>query len=96
MVVELILAGKRFLGGDKNEGETGGHDFGITISRATILMILSAPGYYPVSPFRGKSQLNFSDEIPRVAIMASKQSHCLLDLLWRASIWNRGCINGRI
>ena len=51
MVVKLILAGKRFLGGDKNEGETGGHDFGITISRATILMILSATGSYPVSPF---------------------------------------------
>ena len=57
MVVELILDGKRFLGGDKNEGETGGHDFGITISRATILMILSATGSYPVSPFRGKPQL---------------------------------------
>ena len=57
MVVELILAEKRFLGGYKNEGETGGHDFGITISRATILMILSATGSYPVSPFRGKSQL---------------------------------------
>ncbi|MEC9027855.1 MAG: formyltetrahydrofolate deformylase, partial [Cyanobacteriota bacterium] len=26
---------------------------------------------------------HFSDEIPRVAIFASKQSHCLLDLLWR-------------
>ncbi len=31
----------------------------------------------------GKAQLNFSDETPRVAIFASKQSHCLLDLLWR-------------
>ena len=30
MVVELILDGKRFLGGDKNEGETGVPDFGIT------------------------------------------------------------------
>jgi len=57
MVVELILDGKRFLGGDKNEGETGGHDFGITISRATILMILSATGSYPVSPFRGQPML---------------------------------------
>ena len=54
MVVKSVSAGKRFLGGDKNEGETGGHDFGITISRATILMILSATGSYPVSPFRGK------------------------------------------
>ncbi len=33
----------------------------------------------------GKAQLNFSNEITRVAILASKQSHCLLDLLWRSS-----------
>ncbi|WP_320663586.1 formyltetrahydrofolate deformylase [Prochlorococcus sp. MIT 1223] len=33
----------------------------------------------------GKAQLNFSDEIPKVAILVSRQSHCLLDLLWRAS-----------
>ncbi|TCD57982.1 formyltetrahydrofolate deformylase [Synechococcus sp. BS55D] len=32
----------------------------------------------------GEAQLHFSDEHPRVAIFASKQSHCLLDLLWRA------------
>ena len=32
----------------------------------------------------GEVQLHFSDELPRVAIFASKQSHCLLDLLWRA------------
>ena len=31
----------------------------------------------------GRAQLNFSDEQPRVAIFVSKQSHCLLDLLWR-------------
>ena len=31
----------------------------------------------------GQAQVHFSDEIPRVAIFASKQSHCLLDLLWR-------------
>ena len=31
----------------------------------------------------GQAQLNFSDELPRVAILVSKQSHCLLDLLWR-------------
>ena len=31
----------------------------------------------------GEAQLNFSDEYPRVAIFASKQSHCLQDLLWR-------------
>lgn len=32
----------------------------------------------------GEVQLHFSDALPRVAIFASKQSHCLLDLLWRA------------
>jgi len=32
---------------------------------------------------KGKSTLCFSDEVPRVAIFASKQNHCLLDLLWR-------------
>tara|TARA_B100001250_G_C19799628_1_gene790390 strand:- start:1090 stop:1953 length:864 start_codon:yes stop_codon:yes gene_type:complete len=31
----------------------------------------------------GKADLHFSDEKPRVAIFVSKQSHCLLDLLWR-------------
>lgn len=31
----------------------------------------------------GEAQLRFSDELPRVAIFASKQSHCLQDLLWR-------------
>jgi len=33
----------------------------------------------------GKAQLHFSDEIPRVAIFVSKQSHCLIDLLWRVN-----------
>lgn len=32
----------------------------------------------------GKALLHFSDELPKVAIFASKQNHCLLDLLWRA------------
>jgi len=27
--------------------------------------------------------INFSDEIPNVAIFVSKQNHCLIDLLWR-------------
>ena len=33
----------------------------------------------------GKAQLHFSDELPKVAILVSKQSHCLLDLLGRVS-----------
>tara|TARA_Y100001968_G_scaffold32020_1_gene24660 strand:- start:1984 stop:2838 length:855 start_codon:yes stop_codon:yes gene_type:complete len=31
----------------------------------------------------GKAVLSFSDDIPNVAIFVSKQSHCLVDLLWR-------------
>lgn len=31
----------------------------------------------------GRSRLHFSDELSKVAIFVSKQSHCLLDLLWR-------------
>ena len=31
----------------------------------------------------GEAQLHFSDAFPRGAIFASKQSHCLQDLLWR-------------
>ena len=30
-----------------------------------------------------KFQVNYSDEIPKVAIFESKQNHCLIDLLWR-------------
>ncbi len=31
----------------------------------------------------GHFTLNYSDEIPNVAIFVSKQNHCLIDLLWR-------------
>ena len=31
----------------------------------------------------GKAVLSFSDDFPNVAILVSKQSHCLVDLLWR-------------
>ena len=31
----------------------------------------------------GKALLSFSDDFPNVAIFVSKQSHCLVDLLWR-------------
>ena len=32
----------------------------------------------------GDAKVHFSDYFPRVAILVSKQNHCLLDLLWRA------------
>ena len=31
----------------------------------------------------GQAELHFSDDLPRVAILVSRQSHCLFDLLWR-------------
>ena len=31
----------------------------------------------------GRAVLSFSDDFPNVAIFVSKQSHCLVDLLWR-------------
>ncbi len=31
----------------------------------------------------GQAVLSFSDDFPNVAIFVSKQSHCLVDLLWR-------------
>jgi len=35
------------------------------------------------SQVNGKFNVNYSDEIPNVAIFVSKQNHCLIDLLWR-------------
>ena len=32
---------------------------------------------------KGRAVLSFSDDFPNVAIFVSKQSHCLVDLLWR-------------
>ncbi len=32
---------------------------------------------------KGEANLHFSDQVPRVAIFVGKQSHCILDLLWR-------------
>ena len=31
----------------------------------------------------GKFNVNYSDEVPNVAIFVSKQTQCLIDLLWR-------------
>ena len=34
-------------------------------------------------PLKASWRLHFSDQIPRIAVWVSKQSHCLNDLLWR-------------
>ncbi len=36
-----------------------------------------------VIDINGKFNINYSDEVPNVAIFVSKQNHCLIDLLWR-------------
>ncbi len=36
-----------------------------------------------IGNINGTFNVNYSDEIPNVAIFVSKQNHCLLDLLWR-------------
>ena len=36
-----------------------------------------------ISSINGNYFINYSDEIPNVAIFVSKQNHCLIDLLWR-------------
>jgi len=35
------------------------------------------------SQIKGNFKINYSDEIPNIAIFVSKQNHCLIDLLWR-------------
>ena len=35
------------------------------------------------TPLEATWRLHFSDDVPRLAIWASRQDHCLLDLLWR-------------
>ena len=50
------------------------------LSRESILIEINEL----VKKLNGQAQIHFSDQVPRVAIFVSKQSHCLLDLLWRA------------
>ena len=35
----------------------------------------------------GQAELHFSDDLPKVAILVSRQSHCLFDLLWRCLLY---------
>ena len=44
---------------------------------------LPAAAYALAERLGGDGQLRFSDQRSRVAILVSKQDHCLLDLLWR-------------
>ncbi len=53
---------------------------GFSLDRSSIIRDLHSLS----GDLGGKVQVHFSDELPKVAIMVSKQSHCLLDLLWKA------------
>jgi formyltetrahydrofolate deformylase len=44
-------------------------------------------------PFRMSWRLRWLDDVPRVAVMVSREDHCLLDLLWR---WRRGGLDCQI
>ena len=52
---------------------------GFSLSRKLIVLGVEALA----KRFSGNARVNFSDEIPNVAIFVSKQDHCLFDLLWR-------------
>jgi formyltetrahydrofolate deformylase len=44
-------------------------------------------------PFSMRWRLRFTADVPRLAIMVSREDHCLLDLLWR---WRRGELDADI
>lgn len=52
---------------------------GFGLTRQSIVLEVQALG----DRLEGKAEVHFSDELTNVAIFVSKQSHCLLDLLWR-------------
>ncbi len=49
------------------------------LSRESVISAVNDLAEY----LEGKAQLNFSDELPNVALFVSKQDHCLLDILLR-------------
>ncbi|MEO5900005.1 MAG: formyltetrahydrofolate deformylase, partial [Ilumatobacteraceae bacterium] len=62
---------------------------GFSLDRHSILEAIS-----PVAErFRMDVDLHFTDEPPRVAVLASKQPHCLYDLLTR---WHTGDLFGEV
>jgi len=64
------------------------------LDRARIGRDQLAAAFAPVAErFEMDAQVHFSDERPRVAILASKQPHCLTDLLAR---WHSGELNVEI
>ena len=56
----------------------------LTVSREALEREFAAD---VAAPLGMSWRLRFLDQVPRVAIMVSREDHCLLDLLWR---WRRG------
>ncbi len=48
-----------------------------------VSLLTSWISNYGGDEVNGQFNVNYSDEIPNVAIFVSKQNHCLIDLLWR-------------
>lgn len=64
------------------------------LDRATVGREQVAAAFAPVAEkFEMDAQVHFSDERPRVAILASKQAHCLTDLLGR---WHSGELKAEV
>ena len=62
---------------------------GFQVERTAI-----AEAFRPVAErFSMSWELRFSDRVPRIALFASRQSHCLQDLLWR---WRAGELRAEI
>ena len=55
-----------------------------TISRSSLNKLKIFDGFQEIANnIKADFTINYSDEIPNVAIFVSKQNHCLIDLLWR-------------
>ncbi len=55
-----------------------------TINSLSINKLEIFEGFQQIaSDINANFTINYSDEIPNVAIFVSKQNHCLIDLLWR-------------
>ena len=55
-----------------------------SINNSSINKLEIYKGFQQIAnKINAKFSINYSDEIPNVAIFVSKQNHCLIDLLWR-------------
>jgi formyltetrahydrofolate deformylase len=103
----IIAAISRFLfdrdanivSSDQHSTDPEGGTFFLRMTFTTIHLTVSREQLWQefrtevAEPFRMSWRLRFLEDAPRVAIMVSREEHCLLDLLWR---WRRGALDGEI